>query len=129
MLMIRLLESELVDLEKSAPGDCSAAPVNDGTFFLDIAFPNHYPFKSPKIKFSTRIYHCNVNEKGNICLNILGGDWSTSLSISKVLQAICCLLTDPIPDNSLRPDGAKVYKENRKEYGRAVEEWTNKCAQ
>jgi ubiquitin-conjugating enzyme E2 D/E len=82
---------ELIDFNKDPPTNCSAGPVNDhdmfhwqatimgpegtpyhgGVFFLSIHFPGDYPFKPPKIKFTTRIYHCNINSNGSICLDIL----------------------------------------------------------
>jgi len=132
MSALRRITKELKDLEADPPANCSAGPVGDdlfkwkatimgpqnsaydgGVFFLDINFPQDYPFKPPNVRFQTKMYHCNVNDKGGICLDILKDNWSPALTISKVLLSICSLLTDPNPDDPLVPEIAKLYKTNR----------------
>ena len=146
MALIRL-KKELKFLIKDTPMNCSAGPVeNDlfqwhatlmgpsdspyqgGVFFLDITFPTDYPFKPPKIIFRTRIYHPNIDSKGNICIDILKDQWSPALTISKVLLSICSLLTDPNPDDPLVQDIAKLYKKNIKIYNETASLWTKKYA-
>lgn len=34
------------------------------------------PSQPPKIRFVTKVYHCNVNAQGGICLDILKDNWS-----------------------------------------------------
>lgn len=61
------------------------SPYQGGVFFLTIHFPTDYPFKPPKVAFTTRIYHPNINSNGSICLDILRSQWSPALTISKGL--------------------------------------------
>ncbi|RHY34128.1 hypothetical protein DYB32_001110 [Aphanomyces invadans] len=120
-MALKRINKELLDLGKDPPANCSAGPVGDdlfhwqatimgpedspysgGVYFLNIHFPADYPFKPPKVNFTTRIYHCNINANGGICLDILKDQWSPALTISKVLLSICSLLTDANPDDPLR---------------------------
>lgn len=41
-------------------------PYNKGAFRIEVNFPAEYPFKPPKINFKTKIYHPNVDEKGQV---------------------------------------------------------------
>jgi len=46
-------------------------PYNKGAFKVQIDFPVEYPYKPPKITIKTKIYHPNVDEKGQICMPII----------------------------------------------------------
>lgn len=141
------IQSELKDLRKDPPENCSAGPEGDdlyrwegvimgpsdspyagGVFNLKIQFPTDYPFKCPIITFTTKIYHPNINASGIICLDILKNNWSPALTISKVLLSICSLLLDANPDDPLMPEIADLYKKDRAQYNENAREWTNKYA-
>jgi len=146
-MALKRINKELQDLGRDPPAQCSDGPVGDdlfhwqatimgppdspyqgGVFFLSIHFPTDYPFKPPKVSFTTRIYHPNINSNGSICLDILRSQWSPALTISKVLLSICSLLCDPNPDDPLVPEIARIYKTDRDKYNELAREWTRKYA-
>ena len=146
-MALKRISKELQDLLKEPLAQCSAGPIGEdlfhwnatimgpeespyagGVFFLAIHFPTDYPFKPPKLNFTTRIYHPNINSNGSICLDILRSQWSPALTISKVLLSICSLLCDPNPDDPLVPDIARTYKTDRSKYNITAKEWTSKYA-
>eukprot|EP00270_Netrium_digitus_P001372 TRINITY_DN11468_c0_g3_i1.p1 TRINITY_DN11468_c0_g3~~TRINITY_DN11468_c0_g3_i1.p1 ORF type:complete len:171 (-),score=27.98 TRINITY_DN11468_c0_g3_i1:308-820(-) len=141
------IQKELADISSDPPANCSAGPNGDnlyewvstivgpegspfhsGVFFLDIRFPHDYPFKPPKVQFRTRIYHCNINSSGEICLDILKDKWSPALTISKVLLSICSLLSDPNPYDPLVGSIAKLYLSDRPLHDKTAAEWTRRFA-
>ena len=146
-MALRRINKELKELQTDPPANCSAGPINedifsweatimgaadtpyqDGVFFLKIHFPSDYPFKPPKVQFTTKIYHCNVNSNGSICLDILKGQWSPALTISKVLLSITSLLSDPNPEDPLIPEIAKLFIHDKGKHDEIARQWTMKYA-
>jgi ubiquitin-conjugating enzyme E2 D/E len=146
-MALKRINKELLEIKADPPAYCSAGPVGDnlfhwcativgpsdspyegGLFHLNIHFPADYPFKPPKVNFITKIYHCNINSNGGICLDILKDAWSPALTTSKVLLSICSLLTDPNPDDPLVPEIANLYRVDRVEHDRKAREITHHYA-
>ena len=135
---IKRIKKEIEEIKKEPPANCSAGPINEenlfewqasivgpsnspyagGLFRLSVLFSDKYPFKPPKIKFMTKIFHPNINSNGSICLDILNNNWSPALTIIKVLLSISSLLTDPNPDDPLDKFAANLYLNNKEEYNK-----------
>ncbi|KAJ3700321.1 hypothetical protein LUZ61_004026 [Rhynchospora tenuis] len=149
-MALKRIQKELDDLQRDPLALCSAGPVwedlfhwkgtimgppdspySGGIFILHIHFPPDYPFKPPRVYFQTKVYHPNINSNGGICsshFHILKDQWSPALTISKVLNLICSLLADPIPDCPLVPEIARIYKDKRSRYEKTARAWTQKYA-
>jgi ubiquitin-conjugating enzyme E2 D/E len=99
------------------------SPYEKAIFFLDIDFPENYPFEPPKVKFNTKILHMNVNDHGAICLAILRDHWTPALTATKVIVTILSMLEDPCTTDALVPDLALVYQEDRSRYDAIIREF------
>ena len=150
-MALKRIKKELEDFNKNPPANCSAGPVNDsdwfhwqgtimgpgdspyagGVFFLNITFSTDYPFKPPKFRFTTKIFHPNIcNHCGELCygLDILKDQWSPALSISKVFLSINSLLANPNPDNPIFVEAGGLYIRDRAKFEETAREWTKKYA-
>ena len=149
MAAAKRIRKELIELLKDPPANCSAGPIHDtdifnwhgmiygpadtpyagGVFNLTIQFPSDYPFSPPRIVFTTKIYHPNINKNGFICLDILKTtNWSPALTIGKVLLSILSMFDDANPKDPLVPEIAQQYENDREAYTRTAREWTEKYA-
>lgn len=81
----------------------------DLTFKLCLEFPHSYPFSAPVVKFVTSIFHPNVDQFGNICLDILKEKWSALYDVRTILLSIQSLLGEPNNDSPMNPHAAVLW--------------------
>ena len=86
---------------------------------LSLAFPNDYPFKAPTVKFETPCFHPNVDQFGNICLDILKEKWSSVYDVRAVLLSIQSLLGEPNNASPLNAQAAQMW-DNQEEYKKTL---------
>lgn len=102
-------------------------PYNKGAFKIEMTFPAEYPFKPPKITFKTKIYHPNIDEKGQVCLPIIQPEnWKPATKADQVIQALVALVQNPEPEHPLRGDLAEEYIKDVKRFNKNAEEYTKK---
>ncbi|KAG1861959.1 ubiquitin-conjugating enzyme/RWD-like protein, partial [Suillus tomentosus] len=142
-MTVKRIHREVADAKKEDLGSITLAPSTDnlfrwtgtipgpqgspyegGVFNINIQLANDYPFSAPKVTFVTRIYHMNISDKGNICIDILKQNWSPALSLFKVMLSLSSLLTDPNPQDPLVPSIATEYLRNRVQHDRTARRWT-----
>ncbi|XP_059799701.1 ubiquitin-conjugating enzyme E2 L3 isoform X2 [Hypanus sabinus] len=105
-------------------------PYDKGAFRIEISFPSEYPFKPPKITFKTKIYHPNIDEKGQVCLPVISAEnWKPATRTDQVIQSLIALVNDPQPEHPLRADLAEEYSKDRKKFFKNAEEFTKKYAE
>ncbi|KAJ7083653.1 ubiquitin-conjugating enzyme/RWD-like protein [Mycena belliarum] len=139
---LKRIHREIVDVRKEDLGNITLVPTDDlfvwsgtlpgpedsvyegGVFSIAVNLPSDYPFSAPKVTFNTRIYHMNISDQGNICIDILKHNWSPALSLFKVILSLSSLLTDPNPKDPLVPSIATQYTRNRKLHDSTARQWT-----
>ena len=136
------LQSELMSLMMTKDAGISAFPDGDNIFHwtgsivggegtvyeglqykLALKFPTGYPYEAPQVTFLTPCFHPNVDQYGNICLDILKEKWSAVYNVRTILLSIMSLLGDPNLDSPLNGHAAATWQ-NTAEYKKAL----MKCA-
>merc|ERR1739842_224203 len=105
-------------------------PYSKGAFLIEINFPAEYPFKPPKLHFQTKVYHPNIDEKGQVCLRVIASEhWKPATKINQVLTSLLSLMNEPQPQHALRSDVGEEFIKHHKRFLKNAEDYTKKHAE
>lgn len=87
-------------------------PFEGGVFRVKLVLGSDFPQSPPKGFFLTKVFHPNVSETGEICVNTLKKDWQPTHGLEHILLIIRCLLIHPNPESALNPDAGQLLLED-----------------
>jgi len=113
-----LNEADILDIQADIIGPIGT-PYAGGAFRCRLVLSSEFPKVPPKGFFLTKMFHPNVSEKGEICVNTLKKDWDpTNWSLQHIFEVIRCLLIVPFPESALNEEAGKAFMEDYEEYAK-----------
>lgn len=94
-----------------------------GVYKLELTFPDDYPIKPPKCKFTPVVlFHPNVYPSGNVCLSIINEDqdWKPAITIKQILLGIQDLLDTPNLNSPAQQEPYALLKKSKEDYRKRV---------
>jgi len=140
-----LLQRQLQELSKSSTDGFSAGLVDDcdlfkwaitvmgppdtfyeGGFFNAILhFPKEYPNRPPVMKFTSEIWHPNIEKNGTVCISILhepgddqygyedaGERWLPIHTVETIMISVISMLATPNADSPANVEAGKQFRED-----------------
>ncbi len=94
----------------------SNTPFENGTFSLLLSFDESYPNHPPEVTFISKMFHPNIYQNGDLCLDILKSRWSPSYDVLGILLSIQSLLNDPNIKSPANVDAANLFENDIEKY-------------
>ena len=138
----KALQQELKGLQKEPLEGFTVQLVNDNLFEWEVAifgppntlyqggyfksrikFPLDYPYSPPTVRFSTKMWHPNIYENGDVCISILhppvddptnselpSEKWNPAQNVRTIMMSIISLLNEPNTFSPANVDASVMYR-------------------
>ena len=112
---VHVNEANVADVQADIRGP-EGTPFEGGVFRMRLALGPDYPQAPPKGYFVTPIFHPNIAQSGEICVNTLKRDWQPTHGLRHILMVVRCLLIEPFPESALNEEASSLLLEDYAEY-------------
>ncbi|KAJ1973720.1 ubiquitin-conjugating enzyme E2 H [Dimargaris verticillata] len=105
-------------------------PFAGGLWKVRVELPDQYPYKSPSIGFTNKIYHPNIDEmSGAVCLDVINQTWSPMFDMINIFEVFLPqLLRYPNPTDPLNGEAAALLMREPKSYEQKVRDYVARYA-
>lgn len=82
--------------------------------------PNAYPFRPPKLRCLSDVFHPNIDRDGNVCMEILRLGWRPSHGLESVFANLYVIFVDVTGDDALNTEAGDLFKSDRDKFVRVA---------
>lgn len=92
--------------------------------------PDQYPYKSPSIGFTNRIFHPNIDEtSGSVCLDVINQTWSPMFDMLNIFESFLPqLLRYPNAADPLNTEASSLMLRDKQVYEKRIKEYVERYA-
>lgn len=116
-----IVDDDMTNLDVRLEGPMGSA-YEGGVWTVNVAIPQEYPLKAPRLRFVTKILHPNIEFiTGLVCMNVFKQAWSANYDLVNIFETFLPqLLRHPNPHDCLNHHAAAIMKRSEQDFRDAV---------